>query len=232
MDLRLPATEAPSLPAITESERLGDAYAVVGLDARRQVVALFREALDRLGAVPNSALAERRPGPVRIGGLVVTRQHPMTAKGTVFLALEDETGHGQRHALAGHVGAAPRRGPPPRAAARRRRAPARVVGRERGRPRDRAADERRRAGRRPGGARPAFASWATPACAGSASASGSRCASRRASAASGLDCWLGAARGARRAAREGEEAAVPGRRRGEQRAADGPSEERQPNSST
>ena len=92
MDLRLPATEAPSLPPITESERLGDAYAVVGLDAKRQVVALFREALDRLGAVPNSALAERRPGPVRLGGLVVTRQHPMTAKGTVFLALEDETG--------------------------------------------------------------------------------------------------------------------------------------------
>jgi DNA polymerase III alpha subunit len=92
MDLRLPATEAPILPAITESERLGDAYAVVGLDAKRQVVALFRDALDRLGAVPNAALADRRPGPVRLGGLVVTRQHPMTAKGTVFLALEDETG--------------------------------------------------------------------------------------------------------------------------------------------
>ena len=29
---------------------------------------------------------------MRIGGLVVTRQHPMTARGTVFLALEDETG--------------------------------------------------------------------------------------------------------------------------------------------
>jgi DNA polymerase III alpha subunit len=92
MDLRLPATEAPILPAITESERLGDAYAVVGLDAKRQVVALFRDALHRLGAVPNAALADRRPGPVRLGGLVVTRQHPMTAKGTVFLALEDETG--------------------------------------------------------------------------------------------------------------------------------------------
>ena len=37
MDLRLPATEAPPLPAITETERLGDAYAVVGLDARLQV---------------------------------------------------------------------------------------------------------------------------------------------------------------------------------------------------
>ena len=92
MDLRLPATDAPDLPPISEPERVGDAYAVVGLDARRQVVSLFRPALDRLGAVTNAALADRRPGPVRIGGLVVTRQHPMTAKGTVFLALEDETG--------------------------------------------------------------------------------------------------------------------------------------------
>ncbi|HET9436396.1 MAG TPA: PHP domain-containing protein [Candidatus Limnocylindrales bacterium] len=92
MDLRLPATDAPALPAITEPERLGDAYAVVGLDARRQVVSLFRDALDRLGAVTNASLADRRPGRVRLGGLVVTRQHPMTAKGTVFLALEDETG--------------------------------------------------------------------------------------------------------------------------------------------
>jgi error-prone DNA polymerase len=92
MDLRLPATEAPLLPPLTEPERLGDAYAVVGLDARLQAVALFRGALERLGAVTNSSLAERRPGRVRLGGLVVTRQHPMTARGTVFLALEDETG--------------------------------------------------------------------------------------------------------------------------------------------
>jgi len=92
MDLRLPPTDAPALPPIGEAERLGDAYAVVGLDARRQAVALFREALDGIGAVTNAALADRRPGPVRIGGLVVTRQHPMTARGTVFLALEDETG--------------------------------------------------------------------------------------------------------------------------------------------
>jgi DNA polymerase III alpha subunit len=92
LDLRLPATDAPPLPEITESERIGDSYAVIGLDARRQVVGLFRAALDRLGAVTNASLADRRPGHVRVGGLVVTRQHPMTAKGTVFLALEDETG--------------------------------------------------------------------------------------------------------------------------------------------
>ena len=92
MDLRLPATDAPALPALTERERLGDSYAVISLDARMQVVELFRPALDALGAVPNSDLAARRPGRVRLGGLVVTRQHPMTARGTVFLALEDETG--------------------------------------------------------------------------------------------------------------------------------------------
>ncbi len=92
MALRLPATDAPTLPGLTESERMGDAYAVVGLDARRQVVGLYRPALDRLGAVTNAELSDRKPGRIRIGGLVVTRQHPMTAKGTVFLALEDETG--------------------------------------------------------------------------------------------------------------------------------------------
>jgi error-prone DNA polymerase len=92
LDLRLPATEVPPLPPISESERLGDAYAVIGLDARRQVISLFRDALDRMGALPIAVLTERPAGPIRIGGLVVTRQHPMTARGTVFLALEDETG--------------------------------------------------------------------------------------------------------------------------------------------
>jgi error-prone DNA polymerase len=92
MALRLPPTDVPTLPGLTESERIGDAYAVIGLDARRQVVGLYRPALERLGAVTNAALSDLRPGHIRIGGLVVTRQHPMTAKGTVFLALEDETG--------------------------------------------------------------------------------------------------------------------------------------------
>ncbi|HVQ21787.1 MAG TPA: OB-fold nucleic acid binding domain-containing protein [Candidatus Saccharimonadia bacterium] len=92
LDLRLPATEAPDLPPPSELERLGDSYAILSLDARRQVIELFRPALARLGAVTAGEMAERPPGRVAIGGLVVTRQHPMTAKGTVFLAVEDETG--------------------------------------------------------------------------------------------------------------------------------------------
>ncbi len=92
LDLRLPPTQAPELTPPSELERLGDSYAILALDARRQVAELFRPALDRLGALPAGRLTDVRPGPVRIGGLVVTRQHPMTARGTVFLALEDETG--------------------------------------------------------------------------------------------------------------------------------------------
>jgi error-prone DNA polymerase len=92
LDLRLPPTAAPDLPPPSELERLGDSYAILSLDARRQVVELFRPALDQLSVLRAGQLADARPGRVRIGGLVVTRQHPMTARGTVFLALEDETG--------------------------------------------------------------------------------------------------------------------------------------------
>jgi error-prone DNA polymerase len=91
LDLRLPPTTAPDLPPPSELERLGDAYAILSLDARRQVIELFRPALDLLGVQRAAELVDTGPGNVRIAGLVVTRQHPMTARGTVFLALEDET---------------------------------------------------------------------------------------------------------------------------------------------
>ena len=92
LDIHLPPTPAPALPPPSELERLGDAYAILSLDARHQVMELYRPALEGLGALTLGELADRCPGRVAIGGLVVTRQHPMTAKGTVFLALEDETG--------------------------------------------------------------------------------------------------------------------------------------------
>ncbi|MGO9178487.1 MAG: DNA polymerase III subunit alpha [Candidatus Limnocylindrales bacterium] len=91
LDLRLPPTDAPDLTPPTEVERLADSYAILSLDARRQVIELFRPVLDQLGVTPNARLSDLSPGRVRIAGLVVTRQHPMTARGTVFLALEDET---------------------------------------------------------------------------------------------------------------------------------------------
>jgi error-prone DNA polymerase len=49
------------------------------LDARGVIVA------ERLGAMPNHLVC-------KVGGMVITRQRPGTAKGFVFLTLEDETG--------------------------------------------------------------------------------------------------------------------------------------------
>ena len=60
LDLRLPPTAAPDLPPPTELERLGDAYAILSLDARRQVMELFRPALEPLGAL--TAGRARRSG--------------------------------------------------------------------------------------------------------------------------------------------------------------------------
>ena len=54
---------------------------------------LRRAELARLGVVPAGELPQRRNGElVRIGGVVIVRQRPGTAKGVVFVTLEDETG--------------------------------------------------------------------------------------------------------------------------------------------
>ena len=56
MDLRLPPTPAPELPALTERERLGDSYSVLSLDANRQVISLIRPE-------PQHRQATMAPGP-------------------------------------------------------------------------------------------------------------------------------------------------------------------------
>ena len=43
-------------------------------------------------ADPLAGLRDHPAGPIRVVGLVISRQRPETAKGFVFLALEDETG--------------------------------------------------------------------------------------------------------------------------------------------
>ena len=62
LDLRLPPTTAPDLPPPTELERLGDAYAILSLDARRQVIELFRPALDQLGVLTRGRVGGRAAG--------------------------------------------------------------------------------------------------------------------------------------------------------------------------
>ena len=56
-------------------------------------MALRRADWARLGVTPAAGLAARASGGrVRVAGAVVVRQRPGTAKGFVFLSLEDETG--------------------------------------------------------------------------------------------------------------------------------------------
>ncbi len=64
-----------------------------GVTPSGQVMEHFRSFLDEQNVVPAARLATLpRNSACRVGGLVITRQRPGTAKGFVFLTLEDETG--------------------------------------------------------------------------------------------------------------------------------------------
>jgi error-prone DNA polymerase len=81
------------LPAAGEGEEVVFDYASTGLSLRRHPVALLR---DQLAGMKLLSAAQMRDLPdgrlVRACGLVVMRQQPQTAKGVVFVTLEDETG--------------------------------------------------------------------------------------------------------------------------------------------
>jgi error-prone DNA polymerase len=88
--------ELPSpcpLSPMTESERLVADYAGTKLTIGRHPMALRREDLAMRGVLRACDLKSARQGRrVRVAGMVITRQRPGTAKGFVFLTLEDETG--------------------------------------------------------------------------------------------------------------------------------------------
>jgi error-prone DNA polymerase len=78
---------------MTESERLVADYAGTGLTVGRHPMALRRDELAMRGVMRAIDLRSERQGRrVRVAGMVITRQRPGTAKGFVFLTLEDETG--------------------------------------------------------------------------------------------------------------------------------------------
>jgi error-prone DNA polymerase len=64
-----------------------------GMSVGRHPMAYRREELNRLGVIPAAHLPSVPNGhPVRVAGNVIVRQRPGTAKGILFLSLEDETG--------------------------------------------------------------------------------------------------------------------------------------------
>jgi len=87
------ATDAAAFQPMTLSDRVYTDYETVGLSLEAHPVGLLRPQLKKLGALTAEDLLRARPGQhVRVGGLVIVRQRPPTAKGFCFLSVEDETG--------------------------------------------------------------------------------------------------------------------------------------------
>jgi error-prone DNA polymerase len=81
------------LPLMTEGEHVVQDYASIGLSLKNHPVALVREKLDLLRNTKIADLKTMKDGdPVRVSGLITVRQRPGTAKGILFMTLEDETG--------------------------------------------------------------------------------------------------------------------------------------------
>ncbi len=82
-----------SLPQMTFAEKVAADYRELGLSQTAHAVELFRERLGARGVITVAEAGKRRDrSSIRLAGLAVSVQHPMTAKNFVFIALEDETG--------------------------------------------------------------------------------------------------------------------------------------------
>jgi len=90
--LPLDVPAPPVLRHLEPWEAMVADYATTGLTIGAHPMALLRERLPAGSVSCRDLETLRHEAPVRIGGLVVARQRPGTAKGIVFILLEDEFG--------------------------------------------------------------------------------------------------------------------------------------------
>lgn len=82
-----------SLPFMSQAEHVMQDYAATGLSLKAHPVSFAREQLDMLRVTAAADLTNCKNGdPIKVAGLVTVRQRPCTAKGIVFITIEDETG--------------------------------------------------------------------------------------------------------------------------------------------
>jgi error-prone DNA polymerase len=85
-------TTTPDLPVMSQGEHVIADYRHTGFSIRAHPCALLRDKLTAARIITCAAATAARDGArVRAAGLVTVRQKPGTAKGTVFITLEDET---------------------------------------------------------------------------------------------------------------------------------------------
>ena len=83
----------PALPLMTAAEHVVQDYAATGLSLKAHPVSFVREQLKLLHVRATGDLPMLKDGtPVKVAGLVTVRQRPGTAKGILFITIEDETG--------------------------------------------------------------------------------------------------------------------------------------------
>lgn len=81
------------LPEMSLGEEVIEDFASLRLSLKAHPLALLRDQLQQMKVVPHQRLSEMAEGKrCLVAGLVVVRQRPGTASGTVFVTLEDETG--------------------------------------------------------------------------------------------------------------------------------------------
>lgn len=86
--------DATAIRPASETDDLRADYAAIGLTLGRHPVALIRSILRQRRVRTAQQLLQLKHGShTRACGLITMRQRPMTANGTIFLTLEDETGH-------------------------------------------------------------------------------------------------------------------------------------------
>ncbi len=85
--------EAPALTTPSPVERVADDLWSLGLTTEATAIELMRDELSAREVVTASSLTTSNARRVTVAGVVTHRQRPETARGAVFLNLEDETGH-------------------------------------------------------------------------------------------------------------------------------------------
>jgi error-prone DNA polymerase len=82
-----------AFPQLSRQQRVSADYETTSLSLEAHPLALMRAALKAKGALTAAELQKLPPGKTaRLGGLIIVRQRPPTAKGFTFMSVEDETG--------------------------------------------------------------------------------------------------------------------------------------------
>ncbi|WP_158857159.1 error-prone DNA polymerase [Lunatibacter salilacus] len=88
-----PSEKEVVLPEVSQMEHVMRDYAATTLSLKSHPISFVRDRLDKMGVIPTALLGKAKDGAfIKVSGLITVRQRPGTAKGVLFITIEDETG--------------------------------------------------------------------------------------------------------------------------------------------